>query len=66
MAGEGIGRAFVLLKRDGTVKFKPHPELVSGSIFSLNPSVRVARWMLERQSPEVKEVQHDFGGLIQR
>jgi hypothetical protein len=32
---------------------------VSGSILPLYSSVSVARWMLERQSPEVKQVQHD-------
>jgi|GEM_PF-3070714 hypothetical protein len=38
---------------------KRHPELVSGSISSLIASARAARWMLERESPEVKQFQHD-------
>jgi len=59
MADQRTGRAFGVLKRDGTVKFIRHPELVSGFIFSLHPSVIVARWML-------KQVQHDIGGLAKR
>ena len=30
--------------------------------FCLSASGRAARWMLERQSPEVKQVQHDVCG----
>jgi hypothetical protein len=37
-----------------------HPELVSGFKLPLNSAVEeeFARWMLERQSPKVKQVQH--------
>ena len=38
-----------------TVNVHRHPELVSGSISPLVPSVCAARWMLKR-------VQHDVGG----
>ena len=36
-----------------------HPELVSGSISPLNPTVAMARWML-------KQVQHDGDGEAER
>ncbi|WP_397582981.1 hypothetical protein [Sphingorhabdus sp.] len=35
-----------------------HPELVSGPIARLNASGEAGKWMLERQSPVVKQVQH--------
>jgi hypothetical protein len=37
-------------------KLPRHPELVSGSIYQLHPSVRVEKWML-------KQVQHDGVGV---
>ena len=36
-----------------------HPELLSGSIARLNASGEAGKWMLERQSPVVKQVPHD-------
>ena len=36
-----------------------HAELVSASIYQPHPSVSLARWTLERQSPKVKQVQGD-------
>ena len=39
-----------------------HPELGSGSILPPTSSVRVASWMLERQSLRVKHVQQDDEG----
>lgn len=35
-----------------------HPELGSGSIVRLHSSGVDCKWMLERQSPQVKQVQH--------
>jgi hypothetical protein len=54
----------------GGVNFVPtattrHAELVSASIFQQQLSVCVARWTLERKSPQVNQVQGDgFGGII--
>jgi hypothetical protein len=40
-------------------KYHRHTELVSGSILPHKRMTLAARWMLERQSPQVKQVQHD-------
>lgn len=36
-----------------------HPEFISGSITCNKIMIDDEQWMLERQSPKVKQVQHD-------
>ena len=49
----------LVLASGGFKTLASHPELVSGPIVRLSFSGEACKWMLERHSPEVKQVQLD-------